>query len=127
MFVDSELPPYRPYGAVCTQIGERAVSGMMFFLAGLAVALVLAIGVASVGNAAVDRSRASSAADAAALAGAAAGADAASATAALNNAELMSTLVEGERFRAVVRVGDAIVEASAERYFVPAERGTEGE
>lgn len=94
------------------------MSGIVIWVAALGVTVVLAIGTAIVGVAAIEQSQASSAADAAALAAAAKDWETAAEVAHLNGATLVSFSDDGVIFRVTVRVGDATVEAFAERYFV---------
>lgn len=86
-------------------------------LAGALVVLVLALGLAEVGRAAVDAARARTAADAAALAGARAGVDVARAVAADNGARL-------ERFDRVG--GDVVVRVRVGRSVATARAGPTG-
>jgi hypothetical protein len=80
----------------------------------LVVAAVVALVVADLGVAAVQRARARTAADAAALAGAAEGEAAARAVAAANDGELVSFVVDRRVVEVVVAVGRARARATAE-------------
>ncbi len=95
------------------------MSGFMLWLAALAVAAALAVGLSTVGGAAVDQAQASAAADAAALAGAADGYAAAVLVTQRNGAELVAFTERGAVVTVVVRVGESTAEASAERLLVP--------
>lgn len=84
-------------------------------LAALVVlAAAVALVVAELGAAAVQRARARTAADAAALAGAAAGELAARAAAEANDADLVEYRSQGRLVAVVVRFGDARAQATAE-------------
>lgn len=95
------------------------MSGILLWLSALAVTAVLAIGVTSVGEAAIEDARAGTAADAAALAGAAAGHQEARRAATLNGAELISVSTTNAVTTVVVRVGAATARAHAERILIP--------
>lgn len=94
------------------------MSGFIMWLAAVAVAAALALGVAAVGTAAIEHAQAGAAADAAALAGAAGGQDAALRATQRNDAELISFRERGAVFTVVVRVGQSSAQASAERILV---------
>jgi hypothetical protein len=89
----------------------------------IVVAGLLAVGVAQVGRAAVDRSQARTAADAGALA--AAGADRATGVevARRNGADVVEVGRDGDRFRVTTRVGGALGAASALRVDPPPVEG----
>lgn len=95
------------------------MSGLTMSLMAIGVAAALALGVARVGEAAIDDARAASAADAAALAGAAAGPAASERAAQRNGGTLISVKVRGAITSVVVQVGIATAEAHAERLLVP--------
>lgn len=81
----------------------------------LAVSAMLAIGIVSVGQAAVTESQAQAGADAAALAGAADGIGAATEAAERNGGVLVSLSASGNVFTATVRIGESTAIAHAER------------
>ena len=81
----------------------------------LVVAAVVALVVADLGVAAVQRAQARTAADAAALAGAAEGEAAARSVAAANGGEVVSYVVDRRLVEVVVTVGAARARATAER------------
>lgn len=91
------------------------MSGAVFAMAALAIAAILAIGIAEVGTAAVCASQSQTAADAAALAGAAAGTDAAQQAAIRNDSALISLEQSGDIFTATVRGCANTAIAHAER------------
>jgi hypothetical protein len=94
------------------------MSGIILWVAGVAVAAALAVGIGGVGVAVIDDAKAGAAADAAALAGAAAGNDAAARVTDRNGAELISIEQRRSVVRVVVRVGSSSAEAFAERILV---------
>lgn len=88
------------------------------------LAAVLAVGVAQVGRAAVDRAQARTAADAGALAAAGADPDTGAEVARRNGAGDVEVDRDGDRFRVTTRVGDASGSASAVRIDPPPIAGT---
>lgn len=96
------------------------MSGLLGLFMALGMTAALLVGVAEVADAAIDDTRAHTAADASALAGAAAGHDAAVEAAARHGAELVTFSTRGDVTSVVVRVGQATVQAHAERLRVPA-------
>ena len=96
------------------------MSGFLGLFMALGVTAALLVGIAEVGEAAIDDTRAATAADASALAGAAAGQDAAIEAAARNGAKLVLFSRLGDITSVIVRVGRASAQAHAERLLVPA-------
>jgi len=95
------------------------MSGIVLWVASLAVAAAMTLGVSQVGQAAVDAARAQTAADASALAGAAAGPAAASDAAARNGGDLHSILIDDSGASVRATYGSATATARAERHMIP--------
>ena len=91
------------------------MSGILLWMSAIAVAAMLALGIAEVGEAAACSARVQTAADAAALAGAAAGNSAAAEAAQLNEATLVALEQTGDVFTATVRGCENTATAHAER------------
>ena len=92
------------------------MSGLVLWMAAIAIAASLAIGIAEVGQAAVCKAHTQTAADAAALAGAAAGDGAATQAATRNETTLVSLQRSGDVYTATVTACGNTAVAHAERH-----------
>lgn len=94
------------------------MSSIWISVGAVAISGAVAVGVSSVGEAAMTSAQAQSGADAAALAGAGAGVDAAERAAALNGATLIEIVVGDETVAVTVRIDNVTASATARRELV---------